>query len=328
MASATQPVFLDVLLLHGKSEELVRLFGEFFTSLGLSAGPVLATPSAGRSQEERVREAIKSCRLPVIVATFNEDEPQSASPRPNVIDDVRTCRELRGTDFVVLREARGGTKVSLASNTDGHLVVIEFSAASPLACAPQLNRELVARGLLRPVDPGPEVHVEGTILSGFVDAMDDLWEHHLDDAWNAVYRKDARAERALTNEIDKFFQQYHVVFAAAAKHRVRGEPLRQRCEQSVTGAQEVAIRCWTAAAEGVRASTLRRLPATGGVRRRSRGARASARMDRLRQEVDESWERFHRALRVKKTPFSERAEALRAIVNRLLALAREAEPGA
>jgi aspartate/methionine/tyrosine aminotransferase len=81
-------------------------------------------------------------------------------------------------------------------------------------------------------------------MDSFLDQMNDVWDHQFDDAWNSIHTSDYEAESALTETLDKFFQQYLAVFTALVKEKARGDTLKDRCATALTTSKGLAVESW------------------------------------------------------------------------------------
>jgi hypothetical protein len=118
---------VDVLILHGLSIDLVKFLKDVLDSLGVSSDSPLDLASLGLSQDAKVNHYIKSCRLPLVIVSFDEEEPGSKKSRPNVYDEIQRCRRFKKEDVILLQELREGTSVVLPSNVVGQMVVIPLT---------------------------------------------------------------------------------------------------------------------------------------------------------------------------------------------------------
>ena len=139
---------VDVLMLHGLSQDVVAFLKETLESLGLSAASCLELPSLRLSQDAKVDHYIKNCRLPIVIVSFDEAEPESKKARPNVYDEIQRCRFLRKEDAILLLESREKRSVDLPSNIVGHMVNYFFDQVALHKLVPPLVRELRKRNLL------------------------------------------------------------------------------------------------------------------------------------------------------------------------------------
>ncbi len=89
----------------------------------------------------------------------------------------------------------------------------------------------------------------GAILNAFLDRMNDIWDNELDPAWNRISGQDYEAERAITEEHDRFHQEYLHAFEAAIRRAENGDTLRQTCDAAVARSLECAALVWRRAAE-------------------------------------------------------------------------------
>ena len=84
-ASTEEIVVGDVLILHGKSRPTVNYLQKFFAALGLHATTVLDLPSLEKPQEAKVNHYIKQCLMPLVLATFDEDEQNPTKARMSMM---------------------------------------------------------------------------------------------------------------------------------------------------------------------------------------------------------------------------------------------------
>jgi hypothetical protein len=235
---------IDVLIFHGKSLSLVNYLVDLFRSMGVHAAKVMDLPSRKLTQERRVSYYLKRCGIPLVVATFDEDDLKSCKARPNVYDEIARCRELRPTDTLVLQERRGQSLVELASNVSGQLVIIEFEQEKLHLMIPRLLSEIRNRGLPAYSQTSEATVQAGSTLNDFLDLMDSLWDYQFDAAWAKIHRRDYEAERNFAETLDQFFQIYHSVFDALVRKKTRGDELRTICSSAYDNAVGCATRAW------------------------------------------------------------------------------------
>jgi len=259
---------VDVLILHGKSLSFVSYLLDLFKSIGIKAAKVMDLPSGRMAQEQKVSYYLKSCAIPLVVVTFDEDDPQSNRARPNVYDEMARCRNLRPADTLVLQEKRESTLVELASNVDGHLVVIQFQQDKLHLMIPRLLNEIRSRGLPLSSQTSEGTMRAGSTLNRFLDLMDSIWDNQFDVAWSKIDRRDYETERNFAETLDQFFQVYHSVFDVLVRKRARGDDLQTVCSTAHDRAVECAIRAW----EYVAQAKLRTIDPLIGSRDRSKTA--------------------------------------------------------
>lgn len=239
----------DVLILHGKSEDIVEYLKTLLGSLGINAETVLNMPSLRKPQEDRVDYWIKNCRTALVLATFDADEKKSKKARSNVYDEITRCRRFKTSETIILREKKDGDLVELPSNVAGKLVIIEFDAQMLHVAIPQLLREIRSRGFLERRNKAERTAESGGILNEFLDKMDGVWDKEFDIAWKKIHRLDYEAERELTIALDHFFQLYQKVFSALIRQKKTGDELREVCDRAYEESLKWAARAWENAAD-------------------------------------------------------------------------------
>jgi hypothetical protein len=235
---------VDILILHGQSIDLVNYLISLFNSINIIAKNVLNLPSGKMDQERKVEYYLKTCGLPLVLVTFDEEYPTSNKARPNVYDEIARCRDLRPMDTIVLQEKRGPTLVELASNVSGQLVIIQFEQKKLHLMIPFFLNEIRSRGLLASSQTSDATVQAGSTLNDFLDVMDRLWDHQFDTAWATIHRRDYEAERNFAETLDQFFQIYHSVFDALVRKKARGDELRSICSSAYDNAVGCATRAW------------------------------------------------------------------------------------
>jgi hypothetical protein len=244
--SETKKYLTDILILHGKDQELVDDLIKYFESLGISANTVLKLKSNGLSQPERVKHAIKNSRFRLVLMTFDPDNPKATGARPNVYDELRLS-ELKGSrNLLILREQRDSKLVEFPSNLMGKCVSIEFNRIALHRLFIELNKEISF--LINSSNPVNDKFQSGTILNKFLDEMDDLWEEHFDDAYNEI--RDGESEKDFSDALDDFFIAYHSVFEALIRKKTTKEQLRQVIQNALSRAKLHTFQVWYAVAEG------------------------------------------------------------------------------
>lgn len=224
----------DILILHGKSTALVSELKAILHALDLSAGTVLDQPSGKNLQKERVLEKIKTCKLALVLATFDEDSPNSRTPRANVMHELTLCLERRPKETVVLQEAKEGILVDLGSNLGGQLITINFSQGHLHEAYPQLFRELRARSFLAPRafarrsigSPG----FTTKCATQFLDKMDALWLH-FDTQCDRIRRDDYQTLLHYNDNLDRFFVAYWNVFDAMLRKAQHPSDFALNCDK-------------------------------------------------------------------------------------------------
>lgn len=235
---------VDVLILHGKNLQLVDYLISLLDSIGIKASNVLNLPSGKMPQERKVTYYLKDCGLAIVLVSFDEDDPDSSTSRPNVYDEIARCRTLRRNDTLVLQESRDSKLVELPSNVLGQLVVIQYQDNKFHLAIPKILNEIRSRGLISSVHSSESTAEAGSILNVFLDKMDDLWDQQFDIAWKKIHRKDYVAERSFAEALDLFFQQYHSVFDALIRKKSRGNALREICDSAYEKSLSIAVRAW------------------------------------------------------------------------------------
>jgi hypothetical protein len=210
MALKKQPKRLDVIIVHGQSLDLVDDLKEFLSSLDLKADYGIALPPGGKPQFEKVRDAIRSSKIAVVLATFDEANPSSKQARPNVYDELTECHRVLKRNVLVLVEKKGDVSIELPSNLKGHLIELPFERTSFHRLYPLLVKELRERGMIfsaRGADAPTKV-IQARSLNNFLDNMDKLWDNEFDEAWKLIRRGDYEAENEFANRLDVFFNLY------------------------------------------------------------------------------------------------------------------------
>jgi hypothetical protein len=239
---------VDVLVLHGLAKQVVDYVIELCQSLDLRASTVVDLPSLGRAQNERVNYYINKCQVCIVIISFDDHEPGSKKARPNVYDELRSCRESRPKDTIVLHERRDSEQVMIPSNLEGQLVLLPFRREALHQSVPSLIRELRARTIPRQNDSNR--FLTGKLLNSFLDKMDRLWDDDLDVAWEKIHRQDYDAEREFAIILDQFFQCYHDAIVELARHPNDRQRLTAAFEREYGSAVEVTVRAWEVIAEG------------------------------------------------------------------------------
>jgi len=240
---------VDVLILHGGSLHFVKYLISLFESIGVYASNVLDLPSGKMNQERKVDYYLKNCGIPLILVTFDEDNPTSNKARLNVYDEIARCRSLRRKDALVLQERRKSVLVELPSNVVGQLVVIQFDGDRFYLAIPALLNEIRSRGLISPIRSSETNFEAGSMLNSFMDKMDKLWDEQFDIAWKKIHRRDYDAERNFAEILDLFFQQYHSVVDSLIRKRKRGDELESVCDYAYRESVVYAARAWDCVAE-------------------------------------------------------------------------------
>lgn len=201
---------LDVLIIHGQSLDLVDDLKGFLLSLGLKADYAIALPAGTKLQYAKVRSLIKSTKVALVLATFDESNPDSLQARPNVYDELSECHRILKRNVLVLVEGKHGTSVRLPSNLKGHLIELPFEQSKFHRLYPLLVKELRERGMIFSVRgaDAPAKIVQARTLTGFLDKMDDLWDNEFDEAWKLILRGDYESENEFANRLDQLFNLY------------------------------------------------------------------------------------------------------------------------
>jgi len=242
---------LDVLVLHGRQMEMVDYLCNLCLSLGLSASCVERLPTLGRNLNGRVSYYAQSCRLRLVLATFDDENPQSNQVRPNVIDELRICKEHDKKPTLILREVRDGKQPTLQSNLDNHFAFLDFTFSKLHEFVPAFIRELKQ---LLSIDvfesPAEKRFAAGRDLNAFLDKMDAIWDDEFDQAWLVIHQLDYQAERDFAVQLDLFFQCYHDAFRAFTKTPHDRPRLRETFANELKSAQETSKRAWRVVAQG------------------------------------------------------------------------------
>lgn len=213
----------DILILHGKSLTLVDQLKSIFKSMGISAGTVLDQPSGRHTQRPRVESRIRTCKLALVLATFDEDVPNARTPRSNVIHELTLCSEIRPKDTIVLVETRNGIAVDVGSNLSGHLMSIPFDDGKVYQAYAQMLNELRDRELFSPMLFDVErtkgnTRSESKFLIQFMKDMDALWKKY-DLAWKRIPWGDYNTLRRYADNVDHFFVCYWKAFDVFAQNK-------------------------------------------------------------------------------------------------------------
>jgi len=293
MASAGD---VDVLILHGGQIPLVKFLEHFFGAFGLVARSAIDLPSQAKAQKEKVTHYIESARLLLVLVTFNEEEPSARTARPNVYTELSEAESKRPASTIVLRETRDGQSVDLGSNLDGRLVLIPFALAALHEVTPALVGELKQRGFFESRSGPAESFEAGAILNGFLDEMDNIWDHEFDDAWDRIYLASPDHERDFATTLDQFFQHYQAVLSALIRDKKRGAELKQIADDMVAKSWELASRAWETVADAKRDFANKKTPrgvepgllkrALNELREAKRSMNAQDRLKHFRKTVD------------------------------------------
>jgi hypothetical protein len=240
---------VGVLILHGGSIDLVNYLISLLGSINITANNVLNLPSGKMNQESKVEYYLKNCGLPLVLVTFDEDNPTSQRARPNVYDEIARCRSLRREEALILQERRSSVLVELPSNVVGHLVMVQFDRDRFYLAIPQILNEICSRGLIATFRSSETTLEAGSILNDFMDKMDKLWDEQFDIAWKKIHRRDYDAERNFAEVLDLFFQQYHLVVDALVRKHKRGNELEAICDNAYGESMVYAARAWDYVAE-------------------------------------------------------------------------------
>jgi hypothetical protein len=238
---------IDVLLLHMTKDACVAYVKDLLGSVGLSVESWIEQGSGGRTQNDQVDHAIASCSIPIVVVSFDSENPANTGSRPNIYDELQRCHKAKPDRLIVLREERAGQTADIPSNLLGHFAEIVFRMDAIADLAPRLLRECRSKGLF-PRSSRTGVPT-GTILNSFLDRMNDIWDNELDGAWNAISGDDYPAERSITEAHDRFHQEYLHAFEAAVRRGEDGDVLRQTCDGAIARSLECAADAWRHAAQ-------------------------------------------------------------------------------
>ena len=138
---------VEILVLHGRSIEVVDYFIKLFKSLGISSCTVADLPSHSfRFLEEKVDYYIKECKVALVLATFDEEIKESTIARLNVYDEIGRCSPYKDKT-IILREEKDGKSVVLPSNIEG-ICFIPFEKKRIHVGLPALFTELRSKGFL------------------------------------------------------------------------------------------------------------------------------------------------------------------------------------
>ena len=251
MSKQTNPVvpqdeITDVLVLHGMSLGLVNDIELFLRSLGLKAETVEEMASRGNPQDQKVSNAIENCRLALVLLTFDETEQDTSKARPNVYDEISTCKMKKPNDTILLREVKDSKKVTLPSNKEGTLVELTFEMNQLHKLYPQLIKELKGRNMVSskiPLKSDMDFN-SNTILRGFLDKMDRVWEEEFDKASNEIYRGDYYTMNKFQLSLDRFFLEYWKVFNALVRQNEPATVLKKMCEDAAKISDSYAVEIW------------------------------------------------------------------------------------
>jgi hypothetical protein len=244
---------IDVLILHGLDQDLVTIIERFLESLGISAKTVLQLYSEKKLQDNRVDYQIKNCGMPLVLATFDEEEKYGTKPRTNVISEITRCVKLRKKDTLVLREERNGQLVQLASNEEREIIQIPFRRDALPELFINLVKELKGRKFI--VSPKSKLETAldtGGVLNKFLDRMDDIWEEQFDKAADCIDLNDYATENKFQQTLDRFFIEYWKVFDSMIRKKIIGDQLRALCDEALEKASALAAKVWETVYEGKR----------------------------------------------------------------------------
>ncbi len=251
----TQVPNVDVLLLHGRDLSLVDNVQAILASIGLTAAKVMDLPSLDLDLDDRADVYIKSSRLRVMIASYDEQDKGGKNARPNVHDEItRSVIKSSNDHLIVLRETKKGNPVPLASNIIKRLKVIVLFKRSKFALAiPKLLMEIAHRGLLKIAVKKADVESStAAIIIPFMKKMDALWEKEFTVGWNKIHSSDADAVSKLTIHLDNFFIEYHKVFKALIRRGKKGKDLTLICEKAYEASLNYAAHAWIVVADSKR----------------------------------------------------------------------------
>jgi len=243
---------LDVLLVHGRDDELVRFFIEFFDSLGLIARNAQRLASAGHPQAGKVNHYLDHARMILVLATFDDQFQEPTAARPNVYLELQTSLLRRAADTIVLREVRGGKEVDIGSNLNGQIIELKFSRDAIHKILPAVLGELRQRKMVSPISSSDHAFGAGQILNSFLDEMDIIWEKEFDEAWKEIFQTSYDHESDFATTLDLFFQDYQAVFSALIRDKKRGDELKSVVDQTLFHAWTLAARAWETVADAKR----------------------------------------------------------------------------
>lgn len=244
------PFLVKILICHGKDQEIVEDLINLGKSIGLSTSNVINLPSKGLNQNDRVDYAITNSKLIIVLASFNEDEPDSLNARPNVYDELRLAYEKKTRDTIVLQEVDNNEQeVKLPTNLIGHCVIIQFKRRELHKMYPCLLAEIRSRMSIDYENDLSQKLKSGGVLNKFLDQMDRIWENEFDRASDKI-GKDWETENKFQTLLDEFFQQYWAVFDALVRKKVDNEQLILICDKCINSSNNLALNAWKAVAEG------------------------------------------------------------------------------
>lgn len=244
----------QILILHGRSLDLVDELRKIFVSLGLTAETVLDQPANGLPQHDRVRHRIMTCKIPLVLATYAEKGKSSGSPRPNVIHELTICSKERLEDTIVLQEVRDGHPVDLGSNLDGQLVIIQFQSGNLHLAYPRLFREMNLESLLTHPPESSRAHTTNTDnpMIEIMDKMDSLWKQ-FDGVFFKIHREDASTFYKYGDSLDKFFINYWNIFHFSVKNNNAGPELIKTATEQYNHSLNLAVQLWRDATDALMA---------------------------------------------------------------------------
>lgn len=242
---------LDILIIHGESLDLVEDLKAFLLSLGLKADYAIALPAGQKPQFAKVRSSIKSTKVALVLATFDESNPSSGQARPNVYDELSECHRVLKKNVIVLVERRDNKSVSLPSNLRGHLIELHFESPKFHRLYPLLVKELRERGMIfssRSAD-APAKILQARTLNGFLDKMDPLWDNEFDEAWKLVVRGDYDTENDFSNRLDQFFNLYWDVLNSIVRKKLPPEEIENLIRAKFNDALKLTAEVWEVVAK-------------------------------------------------------------------------------
>jgi hypothetical protein len=232
---------VDILILHGLSHNIVNYLEGLFNSLGIYSATVIELPSLRKGQGKKVDYYIKNCKIPLVLATYDEETKDHTRARPNIYDEITRCQKMRGKDTIILQEK----SVQLASNTIRDVrCIFPFERNKIHLMLPKLLTELKSRNLLFARGTGKKTMEVGKTLNDFLDGMDNLWDNEFDEAWEKIPRPYFDAERNFGETLDKFFQLYQNVFSALIRGKKVNDDLKQVCDKNLEEAWRLASTAW------------------------------------------------------------------------------------
>jgi hypothetical protein len=237
---------LDVLIIHGQSLDLVDDLKGFLLSLGLKADYGIALPAGTKPQFAKVRSHIKSTKVALVLATFDESNPDSRQARPNVYDELSYCHRILKRNVLVLVERKDGVTVDLPSNLKGLLIELHFEQAKFHRLYTLLVKELRERGMIFSVRgaDAPAKIVQARTLNSFLDKMDDLWDNEFDEAWKLIVRGDYESENEFANRLDRLFNLYWDVIDGLIRQKLSPEEIENLIKIKYNDGLQLTAEVW------------------------------------------------------------------------------------